>query len=526
MITRKILCLATLGSLLAISSSAQNGYLFSRQGMGITDMAELSSVNHGFGTARSAAMGGAFTSLGADLSSMGINPAGLGLYRSSELSISPAFTLSQYDNDSFDQSVSKRKSKMSLDNIGVAYNVYQGSGGLTSFTFGISYNKLADLTYRSNARTPDDFSSIGYAFANHARSIPHSYMNSTSSRDFEVGDFGDWLAYHTGLINPIDGTTDQYTANNFSGNDPKTHYMSTSSKGYIGEMNIAAGVNISNKFYFGMSVGIRDIYQKQNVNYSEEYLSGLPSSMGNMRYHQYSKVVGDAVNFKFGAIVHPIEGLRIGLAVHTPSFVSYEKTYQASMSSRFNNGNRYDMESNYVYSDYDFRTPTRLLGGISYIFGDKGLVSFDYERMWYDGMRVDVENDPGTIESDFKDMMKSTYKPRNTYRFGGEYRPMPMLAVRGGFAYYGSFLKNDDMVLDAPVAYKGYNISGGVGFMLSPMVSMDIAYVYMKSYVTNYDLYFYNGPDNSGANVIETTAYDIKQDAFRHNLIVSLNMRF
>ena len=42
-----------------------------------SDLFELSQTTFSLGTARSMAMAGAFTSLGADLTSMAINPAGL-----------------------------------------------------------------------------------------------------------------------------------------------------------------------------------------------------------------------------------------------------------------------------------------------------------------------------------------------------------------------------------------------------------------------------------------------------------------
>ena len=41
------------------------------------------------GTARAGAMGNAFGALGGDFTSASINPAGIGLYRSSELTITP-----------------------------------------------------------------------------------------------------------------------------------------------------------------------------------------------------------------------------------------------------------------------------------------------------------------------------------------------------------------------------------------------------------------------------------------------------
>ncbi len=53
------------------------------------------------GTARTAGSGGAFSSVGADLGSLDLNPAGLGIYRSSEISITPAIRIIG-DNTTYD----------------------------------------------------------------------------------------------------------------------------------------------------------------------------------------------------------------------------------------------------------------------------------------------------------------------------------------------------------------------------------------------------------------------------------------
>ena len=68
------------------------------------------------GTARYLGMGGAFGALGGDISAMSSNPAGLGIYRSSE--VVGTLSLSTIDTKSdWSGSVAKDdKSKMSFDN--------------------------------------------------------------------------------------------------------------------------------------------------------------------------------------------------------------------------------------------------------------------------------------------------------------------------------------------------------------------------------------------------------------------------
>ena len=70
------------------------------------------------GTARYVGMGGAMDALGADLSTISTNPAGIGLFRHSHASISLGF-VSQQDVEKFDN---KSKTTISFDQAGFVYS--------------------------------------------------------------------------------------------------------------------------------------------------------------------------------------------------------------------------------------------------------------------------------------------------------------------------------------------------------------------------------------------------------------------
>ena len=113
------------------------------------DLFELSQTQFNFGTARSMAMAGAFTSLGADLSSMSINPAGLGMFRRSELTVTPLMNFARAENSAAAYGKNSRD-RFSLGNIGLVINAYEGTGRLVSLNVGFGYNRLADLNYRTS----------------------------------------------------------------------------------------------------------------------------------------------------------------------------------------------------------------------------------------------------------------------------------------------------------------------------------------------------------------------------------------
>jgi len=62
-------------------------------------------------TARSLAVGGAFGALGGDISTMNTNPAGLGVFRASEIALTPAFNLANVSADFNGNTVDTDKNK-------------------------------------------------------------------------------------------------------------------------------------------------------------------------------------------------------------------------------------------------------------------------------------------------------------------------------------------------------------------------------------------------------------------------------
>ena len=129
-----------------------------------SDLFELSQTTFSLGTARSMAMAGAFTSLGADLTSMAINPAGLGMYRRNEISITPLMSFARAENNAPTFN-SNSKNRFSIGNFGFTANVYEGSGPLVSVNIGFGYNRLQDLNYQYSYYTQGNVSSIADVFS-------------------------------------------------------------------------------------------------------------------------------------------------------------------------------------------------------------------------------------------------------------------------------------------------------------------------------------------------------------------------
>ena len=104
------------------------------------------------GSARFVSMGGAFTSLGSDLSCMKQNPAGLGLYRYSDLGFSFDISIRNSKTQSNAASISNNKTPVIFDNFGYAGVIdIKNSSMLRAIQWGVSYNRLSSFERRASA---------------------------------------------------------------------------------------------------------------------------------------------------------------------------------------------------------------------------------------------------------------------------------------------------------------------------------------------------------------------------------------
>ena len=158
-----------LASALALAVQAQNtsGILLNRDIIPASSLLSLSQ-REAVGTARSMGMGGAFTSLGADMSSFGYNPAGFGMYQRNEISVSLGLGVSRALNYNAYNNGANSSTRFSINNFGASFQVYEGTGKLTAVNFAFGYNKVADYNYNLSTQSLPTVSSLADAFADMA----------------------------------------------------------------------------------------------------------------------------------------------------------------------------------------------------------------------------------------------------------------------------------------------------------------------------------------------------------------------
>ena len=508
------------------------------------DMFNTSTTQFSFGTARSAAMAGAMTSLGADASTMSINPAGLGMYRSNEITFTPMMTFGRSKSDAAAFEGGK-SSRFGVGNFGLVAKLRESSTGITAINMGLAYNRLADFNYKYSFATMGANSSIADVFAGQLAAAGITSTQLKGSYDgaghFAWGNFdptywGAILGYKTGLVNDANGG---WGRDMVGGGAAVDGYTTVESKGSAGEWVWSLGMNFGSKFYLGLSLGAATINRERHIYYGEGYnynsAPALNYQMEHFNYDQVEKMKGTGVNLKVGAIYRPIEDLRIGVAFHTPTYYNITYSYQGGMTSEVkavNNVDDYKLDENgYIRpalsdesilliddGDYSwaYTTPTRLMFGASYTVAKQLILSVDYERDWYNTMRL-KDSPYGAL---YKGYIKDTFKGSNTLRVGAEWRFIKQMALRMGYGMWSGALRDKNAIYSSPVTYHTEYMSTGLGVALSKYFTIDATYQYSSSKTTPYKSFY--GYDSS----VDFASPTVNTTINKHNLLLTLTVNF
>jgi hypothetical protein len=430
------------------------------------------------GTARSMGMGNAFGALGADLWSLSSNPAGIALYRKNEFSLSPgvysSFNKSEYMNTPGED----LRSAFQFSSIGIIGAYEGGEKEIRGLAFGVGYNKLKSFQDNLLIQGSTSNTSLLDVFANQA-------LGTDPNDIYSAFPFGAALAYDTYLINPVDSIApfSYYTEIPYG---EVAQRKALQRRGSMGETVLSGGANILDKWYFGLTLAFPSVRFRENGIYTET-VQEADIALDNFTFTDELLTTGSGFTLKAGAVYRASEWLRLGLAIHTPSWLSLHDVYASSMSSRFKDGENYDYaspEGNYHYS---LRTPPRYLVNAAFIVGISGVISADYEYVNYSQARLSASQTLGSDNYDFRrenDAIQSIYRGTHNVRAGLEWRLAEIWRLRGGMAFSQSPFVNG--VTDTNPYTLTY--SGGAGIRLDRFFADFVVMLRQSSS----DYYLYN----------------------------------
>ena len=422
------------------------------------------------GTARSGAMGNAFGALGGDFTSASINPAGIGLYRSGEFAFTPKSSGTNTEASYWGSVVTDNHYKFALSNVSYVSAVPVSSAneaGLVSVNLGIGYNRLKDFGGNSVA---------------YGRGTDGSYMDfiADNANNGIWSDYYEELAWKTDMLIYDEGNNVYFSDLEDAGYG-QSQKKTISRTGYIGEYSFTVGLNFSHKLYLGAGVGMQNVYYLETTSNIEVDENGNIPYFNDFGFNTYLRTNGYGNNFKFGAIYKPVNQVRLGVSVHTPTFFRLKDLFNTSMNSyiSYNDGSE-NYEASSPYSDYHYQvvTPMRATFSGAFLISNKGLISVDYELVNYANAKLRNGGDGYGFTNENMEITEA-YKNVGNLRLGGELRVNEAFTLRGGYQFspspynsnaFGNYQPNSDA---NSMAY-----SAGLGYR-SGMFFFDLAYRYI-----------------------------------------------
>src|SRR5512133_437946 len=377
------------------------------------------------GTARFNGMSGAFTALGGDLSAISLNPASAAVFRTTEFAVSPQLLFrSDWSNYSGSSSSSKL-TDFNIGQIGLVSAITLGDGSaLKSLSVAYSYNRTNNFSQRTIVSGTSNASSMADYWA--------SLANGYYTNELQDNTSGGYMAYETYMIDTLSNSFTQYaSAFSYYGEMDPTYGQQTErvidNGGYTGEHTIAFGANMGNKLYLGAGFGITALSFTGHYTHTESDNADNIYDFVRFTYTDHFMATGSGMNFKVGAILKPIEALRLGFSFTTPTVYRVTENYYSNLTSFFDgdtpsnpadDGN-YEVKKDPMAYGYRVTTPYRINTGIAFQIGTMGLISADYEFVDYTTAKLSRGADGYDFATENQDI-RSELKSAGNLRLGGE----------------------------------------------------------------------------------------------------------
>ena len=533
---KKIVLFSAVALLASTSVSAQETY----------ENAKL--VNQDLnGTARYVGMGGALDALGADISTISTNPAGIGLFRHSTANVSFG-VVTQEEGKNF---ANGHKTNMSFDQIGFVYSRRTGSNSFLNLAFNYHKSKNFDYILSAAGKLNGNSSQNKLTYLKSNEGV----FDLSGSEGNYVGNSNgysqvDYLYANTLL--PVDKDDKGGYVNGYLGADG--YMFDRAHTGYIGTYDFNISGNINDRVYLGITFGIHDVHYKSYSEYTESLLNSSNVGIGSTTMADNRKITGTGFDIKAGVIFRPVEDspFRIGLSVATPIWYDLTTSNYSTIDNTGLNEGYGIYDTGYSSESYDFKlyTPWKFGLSLGTTFGNYLAVGAGYEYADYstldtrinDGDSYDWYYDTyyssSSSDKAMNDHTENTLKGVSTLKLGLEMKPDDNLSVRLGYNYISPMYNKDgykDGTINSPGSYYSSTtdytnwestnrITCGIGYMLNKF-SIDVAYQYtvQNGKFNAFTNYFADSSDTAWK---ENVCDPVKVSNKRHQLLLTLGYHF
>lgn len=442
------------------------------------------------GTARYVGMGGAMTAIGGDPSAVLDNPAGLGLYRRSEIMLTIDETIDKTQQSSENQYTRSRFAAPQIAAIWALGNM-QKQRGLIFSNFMISSHRLAN--FNRDVVVKGQGMGMLETMCYKTDGLAEQYLQNKPWDDSEIG----WLSilgYEAYLIDPLE---DDLWAPAVEFTDGT---LSVSETGNYDQYTLSWAGNISHQWYVGVNLNIPTLSYTKRVSHTET--DRINSAELKSLYHLSGLGIGGSV----GLIYRPIQAIRVGASFHIPTTMSLSVQTESDMYSKVS-GQSYEVltPASGVVST-KIASPLRSSVSLAGQIGNEGLIAVQY----------DYAHAPKDKELGFSPM-----EDVHTLRVGAEAQATRGLYINAGYVYESSFLKEDPIWMlsyneirtDMDYRYTSSTqyASAGIGYRSDAVVAQ-LAYQYCWQTMHQY------------ATEVQAAAMNV--DTQTHRIVATLAWRF
>lgn len=525
------------------------------------------------GSARSSALSGAMGAVGVDVSSLVRNPAGISLFRGANRI---SFTL-QGDARTNDATWYGQNSSAS-DNFKVRFQEFsyqigtnRASRGRLSFALGIRNAARYDRTLEASASLANQTGISSLADYAAARTNNARYdlgTSTTADRKFSLSYLGDANQSSNDADLPfitVFGAGAEWIApaageRRFSSRfgTPEQATLSLREKGSITDYDLALGIEVNDALHLGVVGTLSSLDHELRTYYRESYGQTGELSLQNIR-----STTGFGGKLGLGILYEPLDGLRLGASLYSPTFYGIRESFRAASSGQLRGRTPASAElNNSVEQSYRVRGAWRFGLSGAYLIGQHGFLSVDYDYATTGNLRLSdtptydaygyMNSDDAGFEED-NARLKTNYQGVHTLRVGAEVLLSPRVALRGGYRYSSSPIKSDqlkgqqvttEILVPGPTVQYSLpdavnSFSLGAGWRISPSVSLDVAYVYTQQKGRTFAFPYVNDYGNSLNPLSNTTqaitaqtpiARDglqaINETNTRHQAVATVSFRF
>ena len=443
------------------------------------------------GTARNLAIGGALGSLGGDITANYVNPAGLGNYKTGEIVLTPGLNFFNNKSNYRDTKFNNKNNNFGIGPIGIVFGTANNYNPKTSQAFSIAVTQTANYNNTLQYKGYNNFSSFSEQWSEEVSKSGLSFDEIRADPSYV---YGSAPALETYLVDTFrtNGNLLVKSLPEFilESNRALQQQKTIETTGGMYEIALGYAVNKNDKWLFGGSLGIPIVNYNNTTTFRESDTSGITNNkFNNFEYIDQYSTRGAGINLKMGLIYKPKDYIRLGLAIHTPTYMfslTDQRTTDLNTDTEDYNGKSSASSTLFTNqpgeSKYSMLTPWKFLVSGSYVFREvenvknqKGFITADIEYVTHKSSSFYSANEVPTSDekqyyNSLNNVIRNEYKGNFNFRVGGELK-FNVLMARLGFAYYTNPYK------DAALKANRKLFSGGLGYRHKGFF-IDLTYIY------------------------------------------------